>query len=184
MRHFMANLVTYAIAIMLFLGAAVFGWIRSSQYALSDEVTIFARFDPAAVDEPWWAEAGRVGYARNCANCHGMAGGGWDQYPGVHHASVIAATPAGREYLIDLHLYGLTSGRWRAPMPRMAHVGDVELAATLNHIITTYAVAAPPQLFEPPEIAERRGRRLSPREVNERRPPLEPGVERETPAGY
>ena len=79
------------------------------------------------------------------------------------------ARPGGRDYLVDLHLYGPASDRWRAPMPRMPHLGDVELAAIVNHVLTHYGNAplvgdAP--LVTPAEIAARRGRSLRPRDVN------------------
>jgi mono/diheme cytochrome c family protein len=178
MRHFLANLALYVIASLIVLGAAFFAWVRSAQLVVSDERTVVARHAPAEHGFEW-AELGRDSYARNCANCHGRAGGGWDQYPGLAHTARIAAEPGGREFLVDLHLHGLASPRWRAPMPRMGHIPDAELAAVLNHVLTAFAdqpvdAAGGPALFSPVEISTRRGPRLSPRQVDGRRPDVPP----------
>lgn len=174
MRHFLANVATYTIAALLLVGAALFGWLRSAQLALSDEPTLLARYEPAPAHEFRWAELGRSSYVRNCRNCHGAAGEGWDQYPGVGHTAALVAAPGGREYVIDLHLYGLTSGRWRAPMPPMGHLADVELAAVLNHLLTHFGserrLPADAPLYLPADVAARRGLELSPAQVNARRP--------------
>jgi hypothetical protein len=75
-------------------------------------------------------------------------------------------------YLIDLHLYGLTSSRWGAPMPPMAHMLDVELAAVINHVVHELRDGASEGLpvLRPEHVRQRRDRDLSPRDVNARRP--------------
>jgi hypothetical protein len=82
--------------------------------------------------------------------------------------------PGGREYLIDVHLYGLTSDRWRAPMPPMGHIQDIELAAVINHVLTNFGnpeyLSSDVQFYLPDEISARRELGLSPWDVNERRP--------------
>jgi mono/diheme cytochrome c family protein len=175
MRHFLANIMTYAIAAALILGAAAFAWMRNAQLALVTETDVIARFAPAPSGEFRWHELGGISYQRNCANCHGTSGRGWDEYPGLQPAAAILAAPGGREYLVDLHLYGLTSDRWGAPMPRMQHLHDVELAAVINYVLTEFGGFAHGELFVPEDVAERRGRRLSPRDVNRNRPLLQPG---------
>jgi mono/diheme cytochrome c family protein len=170
MRHFLANIMTYAIAVLLIAGSAAFAWMRTAQLALVTEADVIARYEPAPAGEFRWHELGRTAYERNCANCHGSEGGGWDEYPGLEPAAAIAAAPGGRDYLVDLHLHGLTSDRWGAPMPRMRHMHDAEIAAVLNYILTRFGNAGDDALFVPDEIRDRRRGRLSPADVNRRRP--------------
>lgn len=169
MRHFLANIVTYTIAALLFVGAAAFAWMRSSQLVLTTEDRVLAQHEPVTAPGFRWEPLGRSSYERNCSNCHRSDGQGWDQYPPVHAAGPLLGLPGGREFLLDLHLYGLTSERWGAPMPRMSHLGDVELAAVINFIATEYGSATAPLLL-PADVAARRGQRLRPAEVAARRP--------------
>ena len=169
MRHFLANIVTYGIAVLLLLGAALFAWSRSAQVAVTTEAAVLAGYEPGVAGFRWDG-LGRAGYARNCRNCHGADGAGWDQYPGLDRAGAMAAGIGGRDHLVDIHLYGLASDRWGAPMPPMAHIHDVELAAILNHVLTTFGDSTAEQLFVPADIADRRGLGLSPRDVDRRRP--------------
>lgn len=178
MRHFLANVATYAISILLVAGAVVFGWLRSGQVVITRESAVVAAYDPGRDGEFVWAELGRDSYLRNCANCHGQEGDGWDQYPGLDHTGQLFVADGGREYVIDLHLYGLASRRWRAPMPPMGHIGDVEMAAVINHVLTLRggedALSADAPLLAPGDIDARRGRRLSPNDVDRRRPAVQP----------
>lgn len=174
MRHLIANIATYSIALLLILGAAIFAWARSEQLTLSTERVTLQQFGPAPGNEFRWQELGGPVYERNCKNCHGAEGEGWDQYPGVGHTAALFAAPGGRDYLVDLHLYGLTSERWRAPMPPMAHLQDAALAAVLNHVLTEYGnrerLPEGVRPYTPAEVAARRGQALSPGEVNRQRP--------------
>jgi mono/diheme cytochrome c family protein len=183
MRHFFAYVATYTIAVLLIGGAALFAWMRSAQLALTHERTILAQFEPARTDAFEWEALGARSYERNCANCHGRDGEGWDQYPGLGHTARLFAASNGRDYVVDLHLYGLTSRRWRAPMPPMGHIQDVEMAAVLNHLLTHFGNQRdlPPgaTLYGPSDVTARRGARLSPWDVEARRPALDwPGAER------
>lgn len=177
MRHFLANIAVYTIAASLVLGATVFAWFRSQQLVLTNERAVLARFEPTPAHEFRWTELGPSSYERNCMNCHGESGRGWDQYPGVDHTAALFGAPGGREYLIDVHLYGLTSDRWRAPMPPMEHMADVELAAVLNYLLTSFGservLPSDAPLYLPTDIAARRGLGISPVEVNEYRPPVD-----------
>ncbi len=177
MRHFLANIAIYTIAVLLILGATVFAWVRSQQVVLTSERTVLARFEPTPEHEFLWPQLGPASYERNCMNCHLESGRGWDQYPGVGHTAALFGGPGGREYLIDIHLYGLTSDRWRVPMPPMRHMADVELAAVLNYLLTSFGNerVLPPDapLYLPTDIMARRGLRLSSAEVNEYRPPVD-----------
>lgn len=174
MRHLVANIAIYAIAGLLLGGAALFAYARSAQLVLSDEEAVLARFDPSPELDFEWETIGGGSYIRNCMNCHGREGEGWDQYPAVAHAGGIFVVPGGREYLVDVHLYGLTSDRWRAPMPPMGHIQDVELAAVLNYLLTNFGnehvLPADAEMYRPADVKARRGLGLDPWRVNERRP--------------
>ena len=173
MRHFIANVATYTIAVLLIAGAALFAWMRSAQLVVVNEAAVLAAADPDAAHAFDREALGRASYERNCLMCHGRDGRGWDQYPGLGGTARIFNAPGGRDYLVDVHLYGLTSRRWRAPMPPMGHIRDPELAAVLNHILTDYGNERHElqyALYEPADIAERRDAGDTPWTVNERRP--------------
>lgn len=174
MRHLLANIATYTIAVLLIAGAALFAWGRSEQLVLTNEATVLAQFEPADTRSFEWRELGAASYRRNCQSCHGSEGQGWDQYPGLGEVGRLHEAPGGREYLINLHLYGLTSRRWGAPMPPMRHMRDVELAAVLNHVLTAFggqdAGAPEASPYGPEDFASRRGRQVTPAGVGEQRP--------------
>lgn len=174
MRHFLANIITYTIAVLLFVGAAAFAWMRSAQLMLTTEERVLAQHEPAASATFEWHALGSDSYIRNCSNCHRPDGSGWDQYPPVAAAGTLLAQPGGSEFLVDLHLYGLTSDRWGAPMPPMSHLHDVELAAIINYIATEFGSATEQVLLVPADIAARRDQRLRPADVDRARPPAVP----------
>ncbi|HEV7299076.1 MAG TPA: cytochrome c [Tepidisphaeraceae bacterium] len=177
MRHLIAHIALITLAVLLIAFSAFFAWARSRQVILSDEPTSFSRFEPRDTTFDWRA-VGRQSYYVNCLNCHGTNGQGWDQYPGLGHAADLLAAPGGRDYLIDVHLYGLTSPRWRAPMPPMGHLADANMAAVLNHMLTNFGnesrLPDGAALYTPDDIAARRGQDLSPSDVNARRPDVPP----------
>ena len=76
--------------------------------------------------------------------------------------------------MVNVHLYGLASRRWRAPMPPMGHISDVEMAAVINHVLTRFgsegALGPDTPLLDPEDVAAQRGLRLSPEAVNRQRP--------------
>jgi len=173
MRHFLANIVTYSIAIFLLAGAAAFAWVRSAQVTITTESAVLAQYQPEQGAPFRWHDLGAGSYERNCMNCHLTDGTGWDQYPGLNHTADLYTAPAGQDYVIDLHLYGLTSPRWRAPMPAMGHLQDVEMAAVINYVLTRFdeqGRLGEAELLRPEDIAARRGLDLSPSDVNRRRP--------------
>jgi mono/diheme cytochrome c family protein len=177
MRHLLANIMTYVIATLLFLGAAAFAWVRTEQFTIAREPGVVIRYSPGDTIFQW-QQLGEASFRRNCSNCHGRAGGGWDQYPAVDLAAEMLADPEGRDYLIDLHLYGLTSQRWGAPMPPMGHMHDVEMAAVINYIATAFGNAHPGDLLLPEDIRARRGLGLSPADVERRGRPVGAPVQR------
>jgi mono/diheme cytochrome c family protein len=174
MRHFLANIALYVIAAFLVSGAALFALMRSTQFVLTDEETMLAHYRPAAGESFEWRELGERTYVANCAGCHGRDGTGRDQYPPLATAAALLPMHGGREYLIDLHLYGLASARRRAPMPPMGHIPDVALAAAMNHVLVEFGqlqLFAPAELLiTPAEIAARRGAGIRPQDVEQRRP--------------
>jgi mono/diheme cytochrome c family protein len=169
-RHLLANVVTYTVAFSLLIGALLFGRMRASQYLLTKEPAVMAAHEPGDGTFAWGAVGARA-YTANCRNCHGADGRGWDQYPPLTPARAHFQRPGGREFLIDLHLHGLESDRWRVPMPPMRHMHDAELAAVINHILVRFGgVDSTAALLRPAEIAARRGASLSPRMVDRTRP--------------
>lgn len=177
MRHFFANVVTYAIAGILIGGAALFAWARSAQVTLTNESTVLAQYEQQQPSEFPSGDLGRRSYERNCGTCHLRDGSGWDQYPPLENARSLVGASGGREYFVDLHLYGLASDRWSAPMPPMGHLQDVELAAVLNHVVSRFGGSERPDealLFRPADVRSRRHQALAPHQVNERRPKLQP----------
>jgi mono/diheme cytochrome c family protein len=171
MRHVLANLFTYVLAGLLVIGAIVFAWLRSSQILISNEATVLARFESAepAVER---RELGARSYAGNCQPCHGAEGRGWDQYPGLTRFGEIVTRPDGRSYAIALHLWGSNGDHFRAPMPPMGHMQDVELAAVIEHVLTHFGNRLPPDF--PPittdEIARHRAQPMHARDVARMRP--------------
>jgi mono/diheme cytochrome c family protein len=173
MRHFLANVATYTIAVLLLAGAGTFAWVRSAKLVITTEDAVLAAYVPDEGAPFEWESLGARSYVRNCLNCHGAQGGGWDQYPGLENTGRMAGEPGGLVYLVDLHIYGADSPRWRAPMPPMGHLHDVEMAAVINYVLTRFGgvdAAAGGTLLTPMDVATRRGQRLSPRAVEERRP--------------
>ncbi len=174
MRHLIAHIATLVIAALLLGGAALFAWLRSSQLVIATDAQVLARYEAATAHAFEWRELGAASYVRNCMNCHLADGSGWDQYPALHATGEIFGGPGGRQYLVDLHLNGVASPRWRAPMPPMRHLQDVELAAVLNHVLVELAAPAVPlsddRLYEASDIAERRGQASSPHDVGRARP--------------
>lgn len=160
MRHLLANIITYAIAALLFLGAALFARMRDSQYTLTSQSSVLAVYEPSPAREFRWQPLGEETYRRNCRSCHGADGEGWDQYTAVDGVAEQMMQQADREQLIDVQLYGLSTPDSRAPMPRMGHLSNVEIAAVLNYLATAFdELSDEPgeaDLFTPDEIERRR----------------------------
>jgi mono/diheme cytochrome c family protein len=169
MRHLLANIFIYTLAGLLLLGSAVFAWIRSEQLMVTREQVDAERFVVTPRPARELLALGEAVYEANCRHCHGAEGRGWDQYPPVTDMHALVAAPGGREYYVALHLFGLTSPRWRAPMPPMGHIPDVELAAVLDYVLARYGEPVSPG-FSADEIAAARDRPLSARAIGRLRP--------------
>lgn len=117
--------------------------------------------DAAAVD-------GATAYAV-CAACHQPTGQG---LPGAfpplagHAADLYEAS---RDYIVDVVLYGLMGQilvdgmPYNGVMPSHEHLSDAELAAILNHVLTSFGNEDRIEAFEPyapADIAARRGQML------------------------
>lgn len=177
MRHFLANLFLYLLTAALLAGSALWAYVRSEHFVVeravdripprpAREITTLADFD--------WADFGRRTYRVNCQNCHTVDGSGRGMYPPVQRMTAHLAAAGGRDYLINLNLYGLYTGAYGAPMPPIPELSDAEIAAVTNYILTAFAPEGerpdPDQLFLPREVAALRGRAFSEREVARRRP--------------
>jgi hypothetical protein len=92
MRHFIANVATYTIAVLLVGGAALFAWMRSAQLVITDEATVLARRRPGIRARVRLGAAGRASYERNCRTAT-ADGSGWDQYPGLGHTAALFGAP-------------------------------------------------------------------------------------------
>ena len=171
MRHLIVNVFVYSLAALLLLGSALFAWIRSEQMVLAREAETVERVVAPAKTQNELRALGEASYDANCRHCHGADGRGWDQYPGVRGMDRLVASPEGRRYYVALHLFGAASPRWRAPMPPMGHIADVELAAILQYVIDRFGAAVDPDIaITPEEIAEARAEPMSARQVGGLRP--------------
>lgn len=141
--------------------------------------------DPQAVDEPPDADAvpepdamaaGEAVYRAECLVCHQADGSGM---PGVFpplnlHMPRLLAADGGREYLIDVMLYGLVGeiridGQvYRGAMPPLARLNDQAIADVLNYSLHAWdnaPLTADAPAYEADEVAARRGRGLSPADM-------------------
>jgi mono/diheme cytochrome c family protein len=176
LRHLYVYRVAYTIGALLVLASLFFAWIRSEEIiVVPEEEVVDAEFeDIADIAEFDWQPLGQEVYDADCAACHGGDGQGRDEYPSLAHTPALFAAEGGRVYLIDVMLYGLESDRHDASMPAFDTLSDAQVAAALNHTLTSWGnedeLPEDAELYIPPEIAEERGKDLSPQEVNETRP--------------
>jgi mono/diheme cytochrome c family protein len=111
----------------------------------------------------------------NCIGCHQANGAG---VPGVFpplagHVPQILAARGGREWLIQVMLYGLQGPisirgtNYNGLMPAYPQLSDAEIAAVLNHISTQWGNAFPTGqgAFTEAEVKAQRGKNLSPQQV-------------------
>jgi mono/diheme cytochrome c family protein len=127
------------------------------------------------------AEMGEAVYRNNCALCHqtgaqGLAG----QFPRLTgRIAAIAATPAGREYLIDVLLNGM-AGRItvddtpiQGVMPSFRTLSDEQIAAVLSYLAGLPPRASKPVRFRVSEPAALRQQpQIAPTAMRERREEL------------
>ena len=178
MRHVLAHLFTYALVAALILGSGLFAWLRSEQLVVAREADVqpqefLESREPTAED---WLAFGKRTYRANCQNCHTVDGSGRSMYPPVQQMAAHLGADGGREYLIDLNLYGLYTGTYGAPMPPMPELSNTEIAAVTNYILTAFAAADgapnPSRWYRAAEVEARRGQRKSEWDVADSRPPI------------
>jgi mono/diheme cytochrome c family protein len=124
-------------------------------------------------------------YGRYCASCHRVDGAGYIGAipPHAGHLPLIVQAEGGREYLIDVVLYGLhgeievAGRRYQGVMPSRASLRDADIAEVLNYAVSAFGnEALLPDDFAPfgaDEVAAARGRNLSPDDVHAQRLALE-----------
>ncbi|RDI96439.1 cytochrome C552 [Meiothermus sp. QL-1] len=118
----------------------------------------------------------------NCVGCHQANGAG---IPGVFpplagHVPNILAARGGREWLVQMMLYGLQGqitvrgSNYNGIMPAYAQLSDAEIAAVLNYISTQWGNAFPSGQgpFTEAEVRAQRGKNLSPQQVHAARQQL------------
>ncbi|ADD29619.1 cytochrome c class I [Meiothermus ruber DSM 1279] len=114
-----------------------------------------------------------------CQGCHQPTGAG---IPGVFpplagHVPEILAAKGGREYLIQVLLYGLQGQiavkgtRYQGVMPAYAQLKDEDIAGLLNHISTQWGNKFPAgqQPFTAAEVRAQRAKTLTAAQVLEAR---------------
>ncbi len=134
-----------------------------------------ASFDPAL--------GGEALFNANCATCHQANGEG---VPGAFpplagHLSELYNAEGGRSYLINVVLHGLQGAlevngqTYNGVMPAFAQLADAEVAAILNHELTSWGNEALLEAYEPiteTDVANEREATRTGVEVLELRPAL------------
>ncbi|MEX2501276.1 MAG: c-type cytochrome [Trueperaceae bacterium] len=130
-----------------------------------------------AVEATWDEALGADVFASNCASCHQGEGQG---VPGAFpplrsNVTDVAATDLGREYLIDVLLYGLQGPitvdgtDYDGLMPAWQHLDNDQIAAVLNHASHAWnnedALPATFTPFAPDDVANQRGQGLGASDV-------------------
>ncbi len=129
-------------------------------------------------------ELGGQVYSGNCAGCHQVNGQG---IPGAfpplaQNLPILYQADGGREYLVNVLLYGLQGPiealgqSYNGIMPAWAQLGDDEIAAVLNHILTSWDNVTLLDEFAPilvEEVATARSTNLSSAQVLELRNALD-----------
>lgn len=151
---------------------------------LGAETVATAPADAGAEDDG--AEAGPTDvdgsavFAANCAACHQ---GGGQGIPGAFpplagNAQNLLEADGGREYLIDAVVHGVQGAievdgqTYNGVMPAWPQLSDAEIAAVLNHVVTSWGNELPgdQDAFAPDEVAESRAEEIAATEVAASRP--------------
>ncbi len=129
-----------------------------------------------------WQQLGETTYA-NCVACHQQNGQGIvGAFPPLAgHINELYNAPGGRKYIINVVLYGLQGEidvlgqSYNGLMAAWPQLSDEEVAATLNHELTSWGNDALLEDFSPilpEEVAAERDNALSSAQVLELRPAL------------
>ncbi|MEX2534291.1 MAG: c-type cytochrome [Trueperaceae bacterium] len=127
-------------------------------------------------------ELGESIYASNCQACHQADGSG---LPGIFpplagNLPDLYNAEGGRDYLVDVVLYGLTgpievNGQtYNGAMPAWPQLSDEQIAAVLNHALTSWGNEDELEEFSPIDAGEVAAQRSEdPGDLNERRAQLQ-----------
>ncbi len=169
-----------------YCGAAHHNMIDTVRVVDAAEFDVAPEEEPAEVDDvaTWEARGERV-YGNECVACHQADGSGMGTAfpPLAGHTLDLLRGEGGREYLIDVVLYGLAGPiqvdgtEYSGHMPGLARLSDEDIAAVVNY--TAHAWGHEDDLpddfvpVSPEEVVERRDRDLAPADVLELRPALD-----------
>lgn len=130
---------------------------------------------PASTPAQATASANGAAVYNNCIGCHQASGAG---IPGAFpplagHVPEILAARGGREWLVQVMLYGLQGPitvkgtSYNGLMPAYPQLSNAEIAAVLNHIATQWGNALPAGqgAFTEAEVQAQRGKNLSAQQV-------------------
>lgn len=128
-------------------------------------------------------EAAEAAYMSSCSSCHAATGAGIPQVfpPLAGHMDDVYNADGGREYIMNVMLYGLTGSitvdgvTYGGAMPAWASLSDETLAGAYNHIVTAWGNEDSITDFEPvtpEEFAGQRGLGLSTSDVHAQREQL------------
>lgn len=145
--------------------------------------------EPEVADEPAdpdaWQARGEQIYANQCVACHQADGSGRQGVfpPLAGHVPDLANAEGGRDYLIDVVLYGVAGPMevdgvgYGGHMPAFGRLSDEDVAAVVNHMAHAWGndedLADDFAPVTPDEVAEQRDRGLAPGDVLELRPSLD-----------
>ena len=149
--------------------------------------SILALVTALALGASAFAQDGEVSgesvYQTNCVACHQANGQGIPSaFPPLAegHVPNILAVEGGRQYLIDVLLYGLTGqitvqgSTYNGAMPAWQQLSNEQIAAVLNYTATAWGNQPPEGFaeFTAEDIAAQRDQGLSPSQVHEMRQEL------------
>lgn len=177
---------TWGFLLVAGVAGALLAWHFHGGDARDERARAEAERQQALADAPEWYREGEQVYSNQCAACHSPDGHGAGRNfpPLAGHIPELLAAEGGREYLIDVMLYGIggeirvLGETYRGQMPGFGRISDAEIAAMLNYIAHAWGnEEALPENFpryEAGEVGERRDQGLRPRQMNDRRPQLDP----------
>lgn len=138
-----------------------------------------------AADSDSWQARGEQIYASQCVACHQADGSGRRGVfpPLAGHAPDLVNAEGGREYLINVLLYGVAGGLvvdsvdYSGQMPAFGRLTDDDIAAVVNHTLHAWGnadeLAADFDPVTAGEVTEHRDRGLAPADVLDLRPSLD-----------
>ena len=159
------------------------GTSSEEEASTAESETEASEIEASQADEFDWQTLGETTYSTNCVACHQANGAG---IPGAFpplagHMPELYNAEGGRQYIINVVLYGLqgqieVDGTvYNGVMTPWSQLSDEQIAATLNHELTSWDNEALLEDFspiQPQEVAAERGKNLTGAQVLELRPEL------------